>query len=105
MSILDRMYRVIFANGDMWDIPVEIIARNRAEYYASTDPDFKDDINKSLEEDTIPLFESDYYEIKDWAQNNMNWKDVKHRALFVGRVDSMFAYEEMWTNPEEVEIV
>lgn len=62
---------VTVKDGSKWAVPVELIARNRAENYAS---EFGGDIELSLVEDTIPLFESDDYEIEDWATNNMDWK-------------------------------
>lgn len=105
MSILDKRYRITFENGDIWEIPVEVIARNRAEYYANACKGFNGDVNKSLLEDTIPLFESDDYEIQDWAQNNMNWEDVEEVAFFVGRDDDVFIYQDMWINPKKVGIV
>lgn len=59
-------------DGSKWGVPVEMIARHRATHYAS---EFGCDVEQSLAEDTIPLFESDDYEIQDWAMNNMNWND------------------------------
>jgi hypothetical protein len=32
-------------------------------------------VTRSLEEDTLPLFADDPYEIEDWAANQMNWSD------------------------------
>lgn len=59
-------------NGEVWGVPVEMIARNRATHYAH---EFGDDIERSMAEDTIPLFNSSDYDIVDWAVNNMNWSD------------------------------
>lgn len=59
-------------DGSKWGVPVAMIARNRAEFYAS---EFDGDIERSLAEDTIPLFEENDYQIHDWAANNMNWSD------------------------------
>lgn len=59
-------------NGEVWGVPVEMIARNRATHYAR---EFDGDIERSMVEDTIPLFNSSDYDIKDWAVNNMNWSD------------------------------
>jgi hypothetical protein len=59
-------------DGSKWGVPVEMIARNRATHYAS---EFDGDVERSLAEDTLPLFDADGYEIKDWAVNNMNWSD------------------------------
>lgn len=59
-------------DGSKWGVPVAMIARHRAGYYAY---EFGGDVERSLAEDTIPLFESDDYEIQDWAVNNMLWSD------------------------------
>lgn len=64
-------------DGAIWAVPVDVIARNRAEQYAS---EFGGDVKRSLAEDTLPLFEADEYEIHDWAANNMNWSDVQASA-------------------------
>ncbi|HLP99171.1 MAG TPA: hypothetical protein VK149_12085 [Sideroxyarcus sp.] len=59
-------------DGSKWGVPVDMIARNRAKHYAH---EFEGDVERSLAEDTLPLFEADDYEIEDWAVNNMNWSD------------------------------
>lgn len=69
---MHKYMTVEMPDGSKWGVPVEIIARNRAAHYAN---DFGGDIDLSLSEDTIPLFESNNYEIQDWAVNNMNWSD------------------------------
>lgn len=64
---------VTMPDGSDWAYPVMEIARNRAEHYAS---EFGGDVERSLREDTLPLFREDPYEIEDWAANNMNEEDV-----------------------------
>ena len=83
-------------DGSWWKVPVAIIASNRAEAYKG---EFDGDVFRSLNEDTIPLFSSDEYEIEDWAQNNMNWSDVSAHAVLVssGSTD----YQEGWVNGEK----
>lgn len=79
----------------VWQVPVAVIASNRAEAYKH---EFGGDIERSLAEDTIPLF-TDTYEIEDWAANNMNWRDVAKHAVMVsgGDVD----YQAGWVNGEK----
>lgn len=96
---MTKYLRVTMPDGSRWDVPVEAIARNRAANYAS---EFGGDIDKSLEEDTLPLFEEDPYEVEDWAANNMNWSDVDSIAQRAPdspkpKVD----YEEGWINGEK----
>ena len=64
--------KITMNDGSVWAVPVDIIARNRAAHYAH---EFDGDVERSLAEDTIPLFEADDYAIQDWAANNMNWSD------------------------------
>jgi hypothetical protein len=68
-----KVLRVTFPNGIQYDIPVEVIARHRAAYYAD---EFEGDAERSYQEDTLPLFWQDPYEAEDWAENNMDWNDV-----------------------------
>ncbi|WP_312817212.1 hypothetical protein [Atlantibacter subterraneus] len=83
-------------DNSVWAVPVQIIATNRADYYAK---EFGGDIQRSLAEDTLPLFRASEYEIEDWAANNMNWSDVQHAARCVtpGEVD----YDDGWVNGEK----
>lgn len=60
-------------SGRQWLVPIIQIAKNRAEHYKG---EFGDDLERSLNEDTWPLFESDKYEIKDWLANNMDADDL-----------------------------
>lgn len=72
MPMKKKYLSITMPDGSKWGVPVDMIARSRAEHYAS---EFDGDVDKSLAEDTGPLFESDAYEIEDWAANNMNWSD------------------------------
>ena len=66
---MHKYLTVEMPDGSIWGVPVEMIAKNRAAHYAS---EFGGDVERSLAEDTLPLFEDDY-EIQDWAVNNMHW--------------------------------
>lgn len=71
----DGMLFIVDApDGSRWAVPVLAIALDRAAHYAK---EFDGDAERSLEEDTMPLFEADPYNVQDWAVNNMNWSDVK----------------------------
>lgn len=72
MSVLDKVLHLEY-NGFIWEIPVKSIAENRADSYKD---EFGDDLKRSLQEDTLPLFEDDEGEIFDWVQNNMNPSDL-----------------------------
>ncbi|MEB6632763.1 hypothetical protein [Kluyvera cryocrescens] len=95
-TVIDKELHVTMPDNSVWAVPVQLIATNRAEYYAK---EFGGDIQRSLAEDTLPLFRADDYEIEDWAANNMNWRDVQHaaRCVTLGGVD----YDEGWTNGDK----
>ena len=85
---------VTMPDGSEWAVPVAVIARHRAAYYAK---EFDGDVERSLAEDTMPLFESDGYEVHDWAANNMRWEMVKEHAHQV-KSSAAVDYEEGWCN-------
>ena len=89
------MYKLMtlqMPSGDVWGVPVDMIARNRATHYAH---EFDGDVERSLAEDTLPLFESDDYEIHDWAVNNMNWSDFNGHHVKVSESPAP-DFEDAW---------
>lgn len=89
---------VTMPDNSVWVVPVEIIARNRAEHYAH---EFGGDVERSIAEDTMPLFRSDDYEIQDWAANNMNWDDVQYAAWRKVDAPPTVDYQEGWVNGQK----
>lgn len=81
-------------DGSKWGVPVMEIAKNRANHYKD---EFGNSLERSLNEDTIPLFEGDDHEIEDWAANEMNWSDVKNLAFKVS-AGSGPDMQEVWVN-------
>lgn len=78
-------------------MPVDMIARNRAAHYAH---EFGGDVERSLAEDTMQMFESDDYEIHDWAVNNMNWDDFKGHQLKLSDA-SPVDFQDGWLSGEK----
>jgi hypothetical protein len=93
MSNLHKKYVTTMPDGSKWAVPVSIIAGDRAKAYAH---EFGGSVEKSLSEDTGPLFDADAFEIEDWAQNNMNWDDVKAYAVRIE--NTKCDYQEGWVN-------
>lgn len=82
-------------DGTTWGVPLLVVARNRAKHYAF---EFDGDEERSLMEDSIPLFEAEPFEAKDWAANNMNWEDFTGaQKLHDGRTRLP---QEMWSDAE-----
>lgn len=95
-NLTDKELHITMPDSSVWAVSVQLIATNRAEYYAK---EFGGDVHRSLAEDTMPLFRADDFEIEDWAANNMNWSDVSHaaRCVTAGDVD----YDDGWANGEK----
>ena len=102
-----KYLRVQQHDGSRWDVPVDIIARNRAAFYAEKDDEFGGDFERSLQEDTLPLFAEDDYAIKDWAGGNMDWSDVVDVATMVvpPKPLSDDDYQEAWVNGEKTVVI
>lgn len=92
--------RIRMSDGSEWDVPVMLIALDRAKHYAEEIGEFNGDIKRSFLEDTKPLFEEDLSEIFDWARNNMDWTDVKSFAKMTR--DSNRNYNKDWLNGDMV---
>jgi hypothetical protein len=89
-----KMLTIEMPDGSKWGVPVEVIARSRAAHYAH---EFGGDVERSMAEDTMPLFESDDYEVEDWAVDNMNWEDVATHAKKLQDAPPP-DFQEAWTN-------
>ena len=74
MSVITKKLILTSPEGDEWAIGVQHIITHRANVYGGTDESFQKTVN---------LFESDDFEIEDWAVNNMNWSDVESYAVKV----------------------
>lgn len=92
-----KVLTIQMPDGSIWAVPVEVIAADRAKAYAS---EFDGDVQRSLNEDTLPLFQSAPFEIEDWAANNMNWDDVKAHA-FMHLQSPGTDFQEGWVNGEK----
>lgn len=91
--MMKKYMTIELPDGSIWGVPTEMIAKNRATYYAPRE--FNGDVELSLAEDTIPLFEEDEYEIADWAVGNMNWSDFNgHQVKLKDANDQDF--QEAW---------
>lgn len=87
-----RLMTITMSDGSVWGVPVDMIARNRAEFYAG---EFGG-VERSLAEDTLPLFAADDYAIEDWAVSQMNWSDFDgHQVKISGALSPDFLDEWM----------
>ena len=89
--------RVKMPDGSVWEVPAEVIAVSRAEYY---EEDHGGDFMTSLNEDTIPFFKASPDKIAEWAEGDMNWEDVEDVAVRVVGPDEC-DYQRGWINGEK----
>lgn len=84
---------ITFDNGEIYEVPVEIVAKSRTNYYAEIDgfeegsEDYKREYDYSI---------SDSYELKDWITSNMNWSDLSHVAKRIDSENKKYDYENQF---------
>jgi hypothetical protein len=89
----EKFLIVKFHKGVNYKIPAILIAKDRANYYMTIDgyeedsQEYLDELNRALD---------DEFELFDWVENNMNWRDLKDSAIRIE--DDHFDVEEEWDN-------
>lgn len=85
---------VTMPDGSRWRVPADIIARDRAKYYAEhADTSMQEEYRSAMRNGN---------ELIDWAESNMDWKDVEKHASMV-RLPAV-DYQEGWMNGEKTVI-
>lgn len=82
---MGKTLRVTFDSGHVYELPAQVVAADRAEYYAELDAE-DDNIEKSYDEvyeEELAFALDDHPELHDWFLNNMNWSDVEGDAELV----------------------
>ena len=92
---MKRLYIVTMANGDQYGVPAEVIADNYAKHYEIRGEDYQENYDAM-----IHWFDTNDFEFADWAKNNMDWLDVKDRAVLVGSKKEEPDFEDGWMNGE-----
>ena len=88
-----KYLRTTMPDGSKWDVPAEVIAKNRADYYEDKEPGLYDsEYEFTMENDD---------ELADWAANNMNWEDVESDAVKYCGGDNVDDFQEGWVNGEK----
>lgn len=92
-DILEKKIVLELVDGSQWSVSVKEIANHRAKYYGSM---FENNIEKSLERDTIPRFSRDIKNAARWAIFYMNWNDFS--SIECVRQAFPVDYSLMWEN-------
>lgn len=79
-----------------YKVPLEVIAKFRADYYAIEVDGYEPDSREYKEEYEYSLDNNE--ELVDYAFNNLNWGDVAPFAQFVSHVPIYTDYIKEWTN-------
>jgi len=93
----------------IWAVPVMKIVQNRLNFCASEHaknfPGEKNPLadirEKILQEEVLPLFTEDDYEIKDWASGNMDWDDIKEYAIEIPNSKTPTDFQRGWVNGQK----
>lgn len=95
---MEKYILVTFFNGDRYEIPAKVVAENRAHYCAK----FEDDDTEGEGKYNL-IYDEEYeyainnnFELKDWAECCMNWKDLEPYAKLVKREEIDLDLE--WTS-------
>lgn len=93
-----KYLRIEMPDGSVWELPAQMIAHERAKYYAESDagrPDgdefdrvYAEEVEYSLSEDS---------ELLDFAAGNFNWSDVQSSCRMVEGPKSV-DYDAGWRN-------
>lgn len=86
-----KYVELTFEDGEKWTIPLEFIAKHRANYYKSR---AEERVKAGLESDfnyqeSIDFIMEDDYEGEDWLANNMDYEDFKEVVIKYPSVDKI----------------
>ena len=83
-----RHLYVSFDNGDVFRVPISVVAHSYADYKV---PDWRDSIPRLMDHNKITCTIMDDEEfLLGWAYNNVNWDDISFHAV---RVDKPTSYD------------
>ena len=95
---MKKFIRIHFSNGEVYDVPAEIIAKERTNYYAievdgyeENSPEWKEEYDWTMNSE---------YELVDYMSNNMNWSDIKDKVILIEN-ESKFDYYHDFVNAEK----
>jgi len=86
-----KVIELKFEDGEIWQIPLEFVAKHRAEYYKTKkedDFDYRGELYFAMIDD---------YEGHDWLQNNMDFEDFKEVVKIIPNTDPQ---TKDWVNAE-----
>ena len=95
-QLFSKTMQIEMPDGSIWTAPVKVIALHRAKMFRDR---YCGDMEKELNEDTVPYFMSGDYKIIDWARRMMYWVDFEnHVNLVMQRTKAKTDYRNDWKN-------
>lgn len=98
---MEKYLRVKMSDGSIYDIPAEVIAEHRANYYENNSAEklayHSSSIQPRLRKAEKEFALDNDEVLVDWATNKMDWKYVEKFAV---KVD-LNNYEEEWKSAEK----
>lgn len=89
-----NIYAVTMKNGDVYGVPAELIADHYAKYYLREHgEDYQENYDAMMH-----WFATDDYEFADWAKGNMDWDDIREKAVLLKRKETKVDFQEGWVN-------
>ena len=93
---------VTMPDNSLWAVPATVVAESRALYYARIDTGDTEGVefDKVFKEE-VEFALNDNFELIDWAENNMDWDDVKTDAFRVETKPKEVDYQTGWIQGEK----
>lgn len=85
-----------------YDIPLEKVAENRADYYAIEVDGFQK--NSKEWKDEVSFAINDNFECIDWLLNNTDWEDWKNVAVKINENVNVTG-DDFWCNSDDFKIM
>jgi hypothetical protein len=99
---MNKYYCWEIENGDVYSIPLRLIALSYADYYFERDvPLSMQTADKYQEyvENTLQNMFADHEMAEDWARNNMNFNEVEDEAKLIKKGEFHVDMQDNWVNP------
>lgn len=93
---MKKFIRFVFATGHIFEVPSDVVAADRINYIAVSDPGRE---RSQIAAETEMMFASDFA-VVDWAKSNMDWADMQKHARLVAY--SPPAFQTLYDDAEMV---
>jgi hypothetical protein len=94
-----KYLHMTFENGETWQFPAYLVARERAHYYAESDTgETRGAEYDRVRQEEFDITMNDDSELLDYLHNNMEWSQVKDYAVLVPKDPTPYNYAREFAN-------